>query len=553
MTNKDRLDFDDILRAVAGKTKQDTEIDDLGRALQISPHDIESAKVANRHGVSHMGSLNLLRDWAKRQKSSTMKQNLKDALEKLQWFEILGECYPEVGADTVTVPTKRNPSRTSGLPMDTTDDSSEQYGAAGQSHPSPSPVDSSGQHGAAGPSHPPTPHDKWQNRTVRPAKSGPDESDREMQYVMWESSVKGNALIISNEDFPQPGDPRPWADMDIMNMTGLLKKVGYGFRNDQNIYKNLTKSVYSSGQHGAAGPSHPPTPHDKWQNRTVRPAKSGPDESDREMQYVMWESSVKGNALIISNEDFPQPGDPRPWADMDIMNMTGLLKKVGYGFRNDQNIYKNLTKSEMKDTVKEFTEQLKKDNPQSAVVYISSHGNEKGVQGKDGGILQIRDLLEMFSRVLPGKPKVLIIDACWGDDETNRLPVSASSSSLAASTTTFLPENADIFMIHSTSYGKKTWSYLTKGSWLVDELCKVVYNNDRDLEDLDTIMLRVSFLPRHLLLQNNLPETGSPKRWLKNGTDSRPLVTQTCQRLPKADFFYSSAFCMQYVWAVNMR
>ncbi|XP_030834350.1 caspase-1-like [Strongylocentrotus purpuratus] len=350
MTNKDRLDFDDILRAVAGKTKQDTEIDDLGRALQISPHDIESAKVANRHGVSHMGSLNLLRDWAKRQKSSTMKQNLKDALEKLQWFEILGECYPEVGADTVTVPTKRNPSRTSGLPMDTTDDSSEQYGAARQSHPSPSPVD-------------------------------------------------------------------------------------------------------SSGQHGAAGPSHPPTPHDKWQNRTVRPAKSGPDESDREMQYVMWESSVKGNALIISNEDFPQPGDPRPWADMDIMNMTGLLKKVGYGFRNDQNIYKNLTKSEMKDTVKEFTEQLKKDNPQSAVVYISSHGNEKGVQGKDGGILQIRDLLEMFSRVLPGKPKVLIIDACWGDDETNRLPVSASSSSSAASTTTFLPENADIFMIHSTSYG----------------------------------------------------------------------------------------------------
>eukprot|EP00057_Strongylocentrotus_purpuratus_P021586 XP_011676060.1 PREDICTED: caspase-7-like [Strongylocentrotus purpuratus] len=149
-------------------------------------------------------------------------------------------------------------------------------------------------------------------------------------------------------------------------------------------------------------------------------------------------------------------------------------------------------KQEMKDTVKEFTEQLKKDNPQSAVVYISSHGNEKGVQGKDGGILQIRDLLEMFSRVLPGKPKVLIIDACWGDDETNRLPVSASSSSLAASTTTFLPENADIFMIHSTSYGKKTWSFLTKGSWLVDELCKVVYNNDRDLEDLDTIMLRVT-------------------------------------------------------------
>eukprot|EP00057_Strongylocentrotus_purpuratus_P024738 XP_011679212.1 PREDICTED: uncharacterized protein LOC105445398 [Strongylocentrotus purpuratus] len=109
-----------------------------------------------------MGSLDLLRDWKRRQKSSTMRQTLIDALKKIEDEEILSVCFPEVVADTVTVPTKRNPSRTSGLPMDTTDDSSEQYGAAGQSHSSPSPGD------------------KWQDRTVRPAKAGPDESDRKM-------------------------------------------------------------------------------------------------------------------------------------------------------------------------------------------------------------------------------------------------------------------------------------------------------------------------------------------------------------------------------------
>lgn len=86
--------------------------------------------------------------------------------------------------------------------------------------------------------------------------------------------------------------------------------------------------------------------------------------------------------------------------------------------------------------------------------------------------------------------------------------------------------------------GKTAWSQIDEGSWFVKQLCEVVYNNNRDLEDLDTIMLRVGFLPRHLLLQNNLPETGSPRRWLKNGTDSRPLVMHTCQKLPKADFVF---------------
>lgn len=86
--------------------------------------------------------------------------------------------------------------------------------------------------------------------------------------------------------------------------------------------------------------------------------------------------------------------------------------------------------------------------------------------------------------------------------------------------------------------GKTAWSQIDEGSWFVKQLCEVVYNNNRDLEDLDTIMLRVGFLPRHLLLQNNLPETGSPRRWLKNDTDYRPLVMHTCQKLPKADFVF---------------
>ena len=70
----------------------------------------------------------------------------------------------------------------------------------------------------------------------------------------------------------------------------------------------------------------------------------------------------------------------------------------------------------MEKAVQAFTEQLERANPkpQSAVVYISSHGDKTGIEGSDRNKLPIPILLQKLSGVLLGKPKVLIIDACWG-------------------------------------------------------------------------------------------------------------------------------------------
>ena len=84
MAGTNRQDFDDILKAVARRTKQDAEIDDLGKALKIPSYDIQSAQKRNSQDHSHMGSLELLRDWMKGQKSSTMRQTLIDALVKIK-------------------------------------------------------------------------------------------------------------------------------------------------------------------------------------------------------------------------------------------------------------------------------------------------------------------------------------------------------------------------------------------------------------------------------------------------------------------------------------
>ena len=54
----------------------------------------------------------------------------------------------------------------------------------------------------------------------------------------------------------------------------------------------------------------------------------------------MWEGYEKGKALIIANRDFtgltPRP-PTRPWAQMDVNNMTTLLERLGYSFQKEQN------------------------------------------------------------------------------------------------------------------------------------------------------------------------------------------------------------------------
>ena len=66
------------------------------------------------------------------------------------------------------------------------------------------------------------------------------------QYVMWESRVKGKALVIGNANFPQTGElpasPRPWADMDITNMNELLGELGYKVQDDLNFPNRYVKS-----------------------------------------------------------------------------------------------------------------------------------------------------------------------------------------------------------------------------------------------------------------------------------------------------------------------
>ncbi|XP_063959167.1 cell death protein 3-like [Lytechinus pictus] len=198
-----------------------------------------------------------------------------------------------------------------------------------------------------------------------------------------------------------------------------------------------------------SSPSTDQTETRKWKDCKVKPVPQS-YVPDQDLHYEMWTSSTKGNALIIGNDFISSGGGPRPYADKDIQNMTLLLTRLGYDFRNNAFIKSNLTKQDMNETVNKFVDDLRESNPQSAVVYISSHGNKDEVLGNDNGSLAIPVLLEKFNGILPGKPKVIIIDACWGADETHGTPVSSSNS---GSQVIMMPHNADIFLIHATSYG----------------------------------------------------------------------------------------------------
>lgn len=98
MADTDRNAFDNILSEVALRTQEDADIDILGRALNIPSYIIIKAQKRNNQDHSHMGSLDLLRHWMRKQNSLKMRQTLIDALKKIEEEEILSVCFPEVVA-----------------------------------------------------------------------------------------------------------------------------------------------------------------------------------------------------------------------------------------------------------------------------------------------------------------------------------------------------------------------------------------------------------------------------------------------------------------------
>ena len=130
----------------------------------------------------------------------------------------------------------------------------------------------------------------------------------------------------------------------------------------------------------------------------------------------------RGITLIINNKlfaDNPVYGSqtPRHGSEEDVHQLKELFDALGF----DVHIRENRTKQEMLDDVDFFAYKRVIPDHDCFVLWLMSHGRSGEVFGSDGVPLPIQTIKDMLSNAsceaLRGKPKLLFVQACRGDEE----------------------------------------------------------------------------------------------------------------------------------------
>lgn len=166
----------------------------------------------------------------------------------------------------------------------------------------------------------------------------------------------------------------------------------------------------------------------------------------------------------------------RKGTDKDSQDLRETFERHGY-----ENITEtNLTDTEIIDSVKAVVKRSK--NKDSLIVCILSHGIRGQIFGSNYMPVDI-DLIKniLMGEELKHKPKMLLIQACQVDDETNER-------------TTFknVDGDYDLLVAWSAFPGKVSWRDIEEGSWFIQTICKEIkdYGNSHHIMDIMTEVSR---------------------------------------------------------------
>ena len=131
-------------------------------------------------------------------------------------------------------------------------------------------------------------------------------------------------------------------------------------------------------------------------------------------------------------------------------------------------------------------------------VVILSHGNEGILYGYDSSY-PVHKVWQFFtpdkSPSLAGKPKLMFLQACQGNNMDAGLTVNPSKSGSRTSTDSFAsyrtPLHADFLIAHSTIAGYYSWRNTVQGSWFIQVLGKVLLANHKT-EDVLSMLTKVN-------------------------------------------------------------
>ena len=203
------------------------------------------------------------------------------------------------------------------------------------------------------------------------------------------------------------------------------------------------------------------------------------------MNYI----ARSGFVLVINNYLFPQRLNvERTGSDDDVKNLTNLFDDFGFRSR----IHCNLTGGEM---LRLLTDTAQKDFSRydCFVCVILSHGSRDGIYGTDDEAINIAVITSLFRRdecpSLEGKPKILLIQACRGN-QRDIVPVESDGDPVVFSNPS-LPADADFLICFSSAPGHQSYRQPLLGSWFISALFDV-FSEHAEKEHIMDMMLRVN-------------------------------------------------------------
>ncbi|XP_005992299.1 caspase-13 [Latimeria chalumnae] len=165
--------------------------------------------------------------------------------------------------------------------------------------------------------------------------------------------------------------------------------------------------------------------------------------------YKIRESgSRKRTALIINNIKFSHYSD-RNGANVDEQQMKKLLEGLGY----TPKVYNNVNAKDMEKALTEFSKQEEHKESDSTFIVLMSHGIRDGVCGvehkeESPDILHTDKIFNIFNnkncKTLREKPKIIIIQACRGENMGHTLVSDSLGPSLPAPSPQTPSPSADI-------------------------------------------------------------------------------------------------------------
>eukprot|EP00058_Branchiostoma_floridae_P028537 XP_002614028.1 hypothetical protein BRAFLDRAFT_67388 [Branchiostoma floridae] len=239
-----------------------------------------------------------------------------------------------------------------------------------------------------------------------------------------------------------------------------------------------------------------------------------PLQQNKVFQRYKMKTDPRGLALIISNINFMDPETDRQGGNKDLENIWKICDKLKLKAENKD----DLTGQEIADTLQEVSE---RDHScyDCFVLFLLSHGDEKGVLGTDEDRMISVDSITsslQLCKSLVGKPKLFFIQACRGDNfdegveymttddikSPSRVGAEALSESIMAtdsashqSTTPTasdsgnakrktIPTASDRLVMNATVQGQVAWRDKNTGSPFIQALADVI------TEHADTVTLQ---------------------------------------------------------------